>query len=55
MKRMEIQKLTKCCINYFAGACYSTNRIDKYKSLWRNGIVKYMLQKRQAVIRQAWV
>jgi len=49
MKGMEIQLLIECCINYFTGACYSSNRIGTYKSLWRNGIVKYMLQNRQAV------
>lgn len=42
MKGMEIQLLVECCINYF-------NCIGTYKSLWRNGIVKYMLQNRQEV------
>ncbi len=49
MKRMKIQKLTECCINYFTGTCYTTNRIEKYKSLWHNGIFKYMHDKSQTV------
>ena len=49
MKGMEIKLLIECCICYFSGACYTKNRIDKYKSLWRNGIVKYMLEKLQEV------
>ena len=45
MKQMEIDSLINCCVDYFDGAHYTVNRIGKYRSLWRNGIVRYMSEK----------
>ena len=45
MKQMEINSLISCCVDYFENACYTANRISKYRSLWRNGIVRYMKEK----------
>lgn len=45
MERIEIQKLIGQCIVFFEEKCYSKNRIGIYKSLWKNGIVKFMQAK----------
>ena len=45
MKQMEIDSLINCCVDYFDGAHYTVNRIGKYRSLWRNGIVRYMSER----------
>ena len=42
MQEVKIQDLMECCIKYFRDNCYTENRISKYKSLWRTGIVRYM-------------
>lgn len=42
MDQKEINELIDCCVNYFSHSCYTTKRIDKYRSLWRNGISKFM-------------
>ena len=41
----EISKLTDDCLNYFHSNCYTQNRIDKYKSMWKNGILSWMQKK----------
>ncbi len=38
----EINQLIQDCILFFSNNCYTQNRIDKYRSLWRNGILRYM-------------
>jgi hypothetical protein len=45
MNQNEINELIGCCVNYFKNACYTVGRIDKYRSLWRNGILKFMNEK----------
>ncbi len=42
MKEVKIQNLIDCCTTYFKENCYTRERIYKYRSLWRHGIVKYM-------------
>ena len=45
MEEVKILELTERCIKYFQEQCYTRNRITVYKSLWRNGIIRYMSQK----------
>lgn len=45
MEEVKILELTERCIKYFQRLCYTRNRITVYKSLWRNGIIRYMSQK----------
>lgn len=45
MKEVEIQNLIGQCITFFEDHNYTKNRISKYKSLWKNGIVKFMKAK----------
>lgn len=45
MEEVIILELTERCIKYFQKHCYTENRISKYRSLWRNGIIRYMSQK----------
>jgi site-specific recombinase XerD len=40
--QQEISKLIDDCLLFFSGNCYSQNRIDKYRSLWKYGILRYM-------------
>ncbi len=42
MNEVQIQVLIDRCIKYFRDNCYTENRISKYRSLWRTGIVRYM-------------
>ena len=42
MQEVKTHDLMKSCIQYFKDNCYTENRITKYKSLWRTGIVRYM-------------
>lgn len=42
MEENKIQHLIDRCINYFQTSCYTENRISKYKSLWKNGIISFM-------------
>lgn len=42
MYEVKIQDLTDRCIKYFKDNCYTENRISKYESLWRTGIIRYM-------------
>lgn len=32
------------CIKYFQENCYTESRISRYKSLWRTGIIRYLLE-----------
>ncbi len=45
MEEVKILELAERCIKYFQKHCYTENRISKYRSLWRNGIIRYMSQK----------
>jgi site-specific recombinase XerD len=42
MKEVEIQNLIRQCVAFFEENNYTRKRIEKYKSLWKNGIVKFM-------------
>lgn len=42
MRKEKIEVLMKRCVVYFKDKCYTENRISKYESLWRTGIVRYM-------------
>lgn len=42
MNEAKINDLTERCVKFFRDNCYTENRISKYKSLWRVGIVRYM-------------
>lgn len=42
MQEVNILELTEKCVTYFHEHCYTKNRISVYKSLWRNGIIRYM-------------
>jgi Site-specific recombinase XerD len=41
-EKVKIHVLTDRCIRFFEDNCYTRNRISKYKSLWRTGIIRYM-------------
>ena len=45
MQEVKIQDLIVRCIEYFKEHCYTENRISKYKSLWRTGIVHFMTER----------
>jgi integrase len=45
----EIIKLTNDCLSYFQVNCYTQNRIDKYKSMWKHGILSWMQEKKLTV------
>lgn len=49
MEHKEINELIESCINYFTNASYTTKRIDKYRSLWRNGILKFMKENTMSI------
>lgn len=42
MQKVNIQELINRCVKYFEESCYTKDRIYKYKSLWRTGIIRYM-------------
>jgi site-specific recombinase XerD len=42
MEAQKIQDLLERCIRYFQEHCYTENRISKYRSLWRTGILSFM-------------
>ena len=42
MIKQNIFELVKECENYFESHCYTVNRIYRYKSMWKLGILKYM-------------
>jgi len=37
-----ITELIEACTGYFEQNCYTKHRIERYKSMWRNGICHYM-------------
>lgn len=37
-----ITTLIEDCIYYFKQNCYTKHRVERYKSMWRNGICRYM-------------
>jgi DNA-binding transcriptional MerR regulator len=41
----EINQLIQECVSFFSDNCYTQHRIDKYKSLWKYGILRYMKDK----------
>ena len=41
----EINQLIQDCLHFFSNNCYTQNRIDKYRSLWKYGILRYMKEK----------
>ena len=45
MEEVKILELTERCIKYFQEHNYTESRISRYKSLWRNGIIRYMSQR----------
>lgn len=45
MEKIKITELTERCIKFFEEHCYTRNRISVYKSLWRNGIIRYMAER----------
>ena len=45
MEEVKILELTERCVKYFQEHCYTENRVSKYRSLWRTGIIRYMTQK----------
>jgi len=40
--QQEITRLIQDCLLFFSSNCYTQNRIDKYRSLWKYGILRYM-------------
>lgn len=42
MKEQEIKTLMERCLVFFEQNCYSRHRINVYKRLWRNGIIRFM-------------
>jgi len=41
----EINQLIQDCMLFFSSNCYTQQRIDKYRSLWKHGILRYMKEK----------
>jgi hypothetical protein len=41
-ENQTIDELLEDCIRYFEQNCYTRLRIERYKSLWKNGICHYM-------------
>lgn len=41
-KNQTISTLIEDCIGYFEQNCYTRHRIERYKSMWKNGICRYM-------------
>ena len=41
-KNQTINELIDGCIHYFEQNCYTMHRIERYKSMWKNGICRYM-------------
>ena len=44
-QNQTITELIEACIGYFEQNCYTKQRIERYKSMWRNGICRYMSNK----------
>lgn len=41
-QNQRISTLIEDCIDYFEQNCYTRHRIERYKSMWKNGICRYM-------------
>jgi len=41
-QNQTISTLIEDCIGYFEQNCYTRHRIERYKSMWKNGICRYM-------------
>jgi integrase len=41
-ENQTIEALVKGCTLYFEEQCYTTSRIERYKSMWKSGICRYM-------------
>ena len=41
-QNQAITELIEACTGYFEQNCYTRQRIERYKSMWRNGICRYM-------------
>jgi len=44
--QQDIIKLTNDCLIYFESNCYTQHRIDRYKTMWKRGILSWMQEKR---------
>jgi len=40
--KKNILELVTACENYFESHCYTVSRLQRYKSMWQHGILKYM-------------
>jgi len=41
----EIHQLIQDCLQFFSNNCYTQHRIDRYRSLWKHGILLYMQER----------
>ncbi len=41
----DINQLMLDCLQFFSDNCYTQHRIDKYRSLWKYGILRYLKEK----------
>ena len=41
-QNQSITALIDACTGYFEENCYTKHRIERYRSMWRNGICRYM-------------
>ncbi len=44
-KKQSIEDLIHRCVQYFEQQSFSQLRIDRYKYLWKDGIVRFMAEK----------
>ena len=44
-QNQSIPTLIENCIDYFEQNCYTRHRIERYKSMWKNGICRYMSER----------
>lgn len=49
MEENSIDQLVERCIQYFQSSCYSEDRIAKYRSLWKYGILRFMSMQQQTL------
>ncbi len=41
-QNQTITSLIEDCTAYFKQNCYTKDRVERYRSMWRNGICRYM-------------
>lgn len=46
MEEQKIHSLIARCEAFFCENCYTENRITRYKEMWRNGILKFMTERK---------